>query len=80
MGGGRGQRRLVMSKEPEVSVIYFHSIPCRCSLFSLPKTLHSLTNVLAGLILIMSFGRPGKAAPMEDKNEKEWCHKLYNIF
>ena len=38
IGGGGEQLHLVMSKEPEMpGIIYFHSISCLCSLFSLSK-------------------------------------------
>ena len=49
MDGGRlrGQMHRVMSEEPEMPSIYFHSILCWCSLFSLTKTWHSLIDVIA---------------------------------
>ena len=51
-GEGRGANAPCNVKEPEMPTIYFHSIQCWCSLFSLPKARHSLTNVVASTLNI----------------------------
>ena len=50
---------LAMSKEPELPIIDFNSVPgfvltCCCSFLSLPKHLHSLT-VIASLCVLQIF-------------------------
>ena len=47
---GRGEMHLVMSKQPEMPTIDFHSFPCLCSFFSIPKMRHLLINVFASMI------------------------------